>query len=79
VPEASVIRGLRALSGIIGRKEMRRRPCKSFVKAQSLTLERQKILLGLRQRGENRIPSGAVKCIDIGRNTSGESDFLALA
>ncbi len=78
MPEASVKRGAQALSGFIGRKEMRRRLGKSSVKALGLTEERQRILSGLRQRGGSGISGGAVKCVDIGRNTSGEGNFLAL-
>ena len=33
-------------------------------------------LLGLRTGEESGIPSVAVKCVDIGRNTSGEGGFL---
>jgi len=33
-------------------------------------------LLDLRAREESGIPSVAVKCVDIRRNTSGEGDFL---
>ena len=36
---------------------------------------RLKLLL-LRVEEVNRIPSVAVKCVDIGRNTSGEGDLL---
>ncbi len=33
-------------------------------------------LLGLRAAEEGGIPGVAVKCVDIGRNTSGEGDLL---
>ena len=55
---------------------MRRRFCKSCVKAQSLTLEVHKILRELSSGEEDGIPGVAVKCVDIGRNTSGEGDLL---
>lgn len=71
-------RGARALSGFIGRKEMRRCFGKSVVKASSSTREMRRILPELRQREGSGISGGAVKCVDIGRNTSGEGDFLAL-
>ncbi len=34
-------------------------------------------LKGLSAGEESGIPGVAVKCVDIGRNTSGEGDFLA--
>lgn len=72
------MRRVRTLSGITGRIEMRRRLSKSFVKDRSLTSEVHWKLLGLRQREVNRIPGGVVKYVDIGRNTRGEGDSLAL-
>ena len=79
VPEASVIRGARALPGITGRKEMRRRPFKSTVKSLGPTEEPQSILEGLRNVGGSGIPGGAVKCVDIRRNTEGEGNFLDIS
>ena len=78
MPEASVMRRAQTLPGIIGRKEMRRRSCKSLVKAHGSTVEKLRILLELRQEEANRIPSGAVKCVDIGKNISGEGGSLVL-
>ena len=52
---------------------MRRRSNKSGVKASGLTRELHLILFDLSAREENGIPSVAVKCVDIGKNTSGES------
>ena len=78
VPEASVIRRARTLSGFIGRIEMRRRLSKSFVKDLSSTEEVHWKLLGLRQKGVSGIPGVAVKCVDIGRNTRGEGGSLVL-
>ena len=55
---------------------MRRRFGKSEVKSLGLT---QKLLLklyALSAGEESGIPSVAVKCVDIRRNTSGEGGFL---
>ena len=73
-----MIRRVRTLSGFIGRIEMRRRFCKSEVKAHGLTVEKLWKLQKLRQEEANGIPSGAVKCVDIGRNISGEGGSLVL-
>ena len=55
---------------------MRRRPYKSDVKARGITAEWHSKQEGL-SVGEGRgIPSVAVICVDIGRNTSGEGDYL---
>lgn len=78
VPEASVMRGAQALSGFTGRKEMRRRLFKSLVKSPGSTWKAQVILNGLSQVGEGGIPGGAVKCVDIRRNTNGEGTLLDL-
>ena len=75
VPAAAVIRRWRALSGIIGRKEH---------VGGFLSLEENAglnpvwlwILEDLSAGEERGIPSVAVKCVDIGRNTSGEGAFL---
>ena len=79
MPEASVIHRVQALSGITGRKEMRRRPEKFYVKSWCLTPESHRKLPGLRQKGERGIPGGAVKCVDIRKNTKGEGTSLVLA
>ncbi len=55
---------------------MRRRPFKSDVKARGLTAEWHSKLEGLSVGEGSGIPSVAVKCVDIGRNTSGEGDYL---
>ena len=78
VPEASVIRGAQALSGITGRKEMRRRLLKLLVKSPGSTWKPQVILGRLSQVEEGGIPSGAVKCVDTRRNTKGEGTLLGL-
>ena len=55
---------------------MRRREIKLVVKSLGLTEELQLKLLFLSAGGESGIPSVAVKCVDIRKNTSGEGDFL---
>ena len=55
---------------------MRRREIKLVVKSHSSTVELQLKLVFLSAGEESGIPSVAVKCVDIRRNTSGEGDFL---
>ncbi len=55
---------------------MRRREIKLVVKSLGLTEELQRKLIVLSVGEESGIPSVAVKCVDIRRNTSGEGDFL---
>ncbi len=55
---------------------MRRREIKLVVKALCLTEEMQHKLMYLDVGEESGIPSVAVRCVDIRRNTSGEGDFL---
>ena len=55
---------------------MRRRVNKLVVKSLGSTEELQLKLLILSAGEESGIPSVAVKCVDIRRNTSGEGDFL---
>ncbi len=55
---------------------MRRREIKLVVKSLRLTEELQLKLIFLSVGEESGIPSVAVKCVDIRRNTSGEGDFL---
>ena len=55
---------------------MRRRDSKLVVKSSGSTGELQLKLLFLSAGEESGIPSVAVKCVDIRRNTSGEGDFL---
>ena len=55
---------------------MRRRENKLAVKSLGLTEELQLKLSFLSAGEESGIPSVAVKCVDIRRNTSGEGDFL---
>ena len=56
---------------------MRSRFDKLVVKFQGLTLALLPKLLNLSVREVSGIPSVAVECVDIRRNTSGEGDLLA--
>jgi hypothetical protein len=49
----------------------------SRMKSRSLTSEWSLKLPGLRVVEESGIPGGAVKCVDIGRNTRGEGGSLS--
>ena len=55
---------------------MRRREVKLVVKSLGLTEDLQLKLSFLSAGEERGIPSVAVKCVDIRRNTGGEGDFL---
>ena len=55
-----------------------RRYTKSDVKSPGSTGSMHLKLVNLSDRGESGIPSVAVKCVDIRRNTGGEGDFLAI-
>ena len=55
---------------------MRRREIKLVVKALGSTEELQLKLVFLSEVEASGIPSVAVKCVDIRRNTSGEGDLL---
>ena len=55
---------------------MRRRIYKLVVKYLGLTEELQLKLYILSTGGESGIPSVAVKCVDIRKNTGGEGGFL---
>ncbi len=50
--------------------------CKSAVKASSLTGEVPWILFILRRVGASGTVGGAVKCVDIDRNSGGEGEVL---
>ena len=76
VPAAAVIRRGRALSGITGRKGCVGGLLKSCVKGPGLTGEGHGKLGGLSAGEGSGIPGVAVKCVDIGRNTSGEGGYL---
>ena len=55
---------------------MRRREIKLVVKSHGSTVELQLKLIFLSTGEESGIPSVAVKCVDIRRNTSGEGGLL---
>ncbi len=55
---------------------MSRRENKLVVKCRGSTEEMKLKLYFLSAGEESGIPSVAVKCVDIRRNTSGEGDFL---
>ena len=55
---------------------MRRRKSKSVVKSMGLTRELLLKLFFLSEVEAGGIPSVAVKCVDIRRNTSGEGGLL---
>ena len=57
---------------------MRRRIGKSEVKSMGLTHELLLKLFFLSEAEASGIPSVAVKCVDIRRNTSGEGGLLGL-
>jgi hypothetical protein len=77
VPAAAVIRRTQALSGITGRKELRRWHSKWSVKACGSTIQLHSKLLSLSAREVDGIPSVGVKSVDIGKNTDGVSSLLA--
>ncbi len=76
VPAAAVIRMWRALFGITGLKAHVGGLVSRVVKSLGSTEERHPELPDLRMEEESGIPGGAVKCVDIRRNASGESDSL---
>ena len=57
---------------------MCRRIVKYLVKSHGSTVELLGILAVLSHLGASGTSGGAVKCVDIGRNTCGESDALDL-
>ena len=71
MPAAAVIRRTQALSGITGRKELRRWQSKSQYKDNGSTVGAIGKLLSLRMREVTGIPSVGVKSVDIRRNTNG--------
>ena len=77
MPAAAVIHRGRALSGIIGCKGCVGGKISQYVKSLGSTEELQLKLFFLSVEGESGIPSVAVKCVEIRRNTSGEGGFLA--
>ncbi len=77
VPAAAVRRTVRTLFGITGLKGCAR-PGKLGVKSLGSTEELRSILPGLRETGVSGTNGGAVKCVDIIRNTGGEGGSLGL-
>ena len=77
MPAAAVIRRIQALSGITGRKELRRWHSKQIVKSCGSTIHPLFELLSLSMREVPGIPSVGVKSVDIGKNTDGVSRVLA--
>ena len=76
VPAAAVIRRERALSGFTGCKGCVGGSGKLVVKTMGLTHSLPLKLLGLSEVEVGGIPGVAVKCVEIGRNTSGEGGLL---
>ena len=77
MPAAAVIRRVQALSGITGRKELRRWHSKQIVKLCGSTAYPLSELLSLSTREVTGIPGVGVKSVDIGRNTDGVGRLLA--
>ena len=77
MPAAAVIRKIRALSGITGRKELRRWHSKRAVKGPGSTGDTLFELLSLSMREVDGISSVGVKSVDIRRNTDGVGRLLA--
>ena len=76
MPAAAVKRRVQALSGITGRKELRRWQSKLVVKACGSTIHPLPKLLSLSMGEVPGIPSVGVKSVDIRRNTDGVSRVL---
>ncbi len=77
MPEASVMRRVRALSGFTGCKELRRRFDKFLLKSPDLIGALAKKLSGLSRREGAGTDCVAVKCVDIVGNTKGIGRHLA--
>ena len=75
MPAAAVIRRGKRYPDLLGVKE-RRRQRKSEVKARGSTPGMALETVQLEYRRVSGIPSVAVKCVDIRRNTSGEGGLL---
>ena len=76
MPAAAVIRKIQALSGITGRKELRRWHRKRTVKGPGSTGDTLFELANSRMEEVSGIPSVGVKSVDIGRNTDGVGRVL---
>jgi hypothetical protein len=78
VPAAAVIRRVRALFGITGRKARAGGLLSLPVKDRGSTPSAQEILGGWRQAEASGIPGVAVECVEIRKNTGGEGGWLGL-
>jgi hypothetical protein len=78
VPAAAVIRRVRALFGIIGRKARAGGLGSLWVKCRGSTPCVPKILLGWRHVEASGIPGVAVECVEIRKNTGGEGGLLGV-
>ena len=78
-PAVAVIRRMQALSGFTGRKGSCRWLAASYLKSRGLTSELGTRWVGSREIEERGTDGGAVKCVDIVRNTKGEGTFLGLS
>ena len=76
MPAAAVIREWQALSGIIGRKASVGGYTSLLLKAAAQLCDWRWKLYDLSVVGVEGIPSVAVKCVDIRKNTSGEGALL---
>ena len=76
MPAAAVIRRTQALSGVTGRKELRRRTSKRIVKSGGSTINTLFELLVSRMVEVLGISCVGVKSVDIRRNTNGVGRLL---
>ena len=76
MPAAAVIRRTQALSGLTGRKELRRWFNKRIVKSCGSTIRLLFELLDSRMGEASGISNVGVISVDIGRNTDGVSRML---
>ncbi len=77
MPAVAVIRRVQALSGFTGRKESCRRFAASHLKDRGSTSVLDARWADLRVGEVRGTDGGAVKCVEIIRNTEGEGTFLA--
>jgi hypothetical protein len=78
VPAAAVIRRVRALFGITGRKGRVGGRVSLQVQCRGSTPSVPEILHGWRQAEASGIPGVAVECVEIRKNTGGEGGLLGL-
>ena len=76
MPAAAVIRRVQALSGVTGRKELRRQLCKRVMKTIGSTDSLLFELTNSRVVEVTGISSVGVKSVDIRRNTNGVGRLL---